>query len=669
MRSDRTTGISPDEFLRNLGESGIVNVDEARAVLEALPAGNSDGKSLAGGLVGAGKLTSYQAEAILNRRFEELQIGNYEVLDRLGAGGMGAVYRARHRRMKRIVALKVLSKDVARTDTFVQRFQREVETIAQLNHPNIVMAYDADEAEVGPFLVMEFVNGRDLSSEVQKNGPLPAAVAVDAVLQAARGLEYAHSKGIIHRDIKPANLLRDASGTVKVADLGLARLADRSGTKEQSALTQAGGILGTLDYMAPEQAMDSLNIDHRVDVYSLGCTLYYLLVGRPVYEAPSLMALLLKHSAAAIPSLCEARPDLPSQLDAVFQQMVAKAPADRYQSMAQVVRALERLEGLSTISPAVVVAPRAAQTDPALAGATVDHGPQGQGLDLFGGQNIPMGATLVQPVPATRSEAAGLTIIVAEPSRTQAAIVRNYLQQLGAAAVHTTSSGQEALDLTRKNHAQVLVSALHLSDMTGVQLAQAVRADVGCRDAGFILLTSEEDAGEHTGLAAVDRAVLMYKPFDRDQLARSVGRATEKAPAQPQPAASATRRPADLVVVVVEPSRTQAGIVRGYLGQLGIDKTHWTGTGKQAIDMARQLHADVVLGSMHLPDMTGLEMAEALHGSADCAEVAVVLATSGSDADESGALRNAPRTVMMLKPFDPQKLAQALARATGVSFS
>src|SRR5262249_3835465 len=163
-----------------------------------------------------------------------------------------------------------------------------------LSHPNIVMAHDADEAEAGHFLVMEFVNGRDLATEVQQRGPLPVAEAVACLIQAARALEYAHRQGIIHRDIKPSNLLRDVSGVVKVADLGLARVNDSPGRAgpEQSALTQAGTIMGTVDFMPPEQALGQPNIDHRVDVYSLGCTLHFLLTGHPPYVGTTLMGIL-----------------------------------------------------------------------------------------------------------------------------------------------------------------------------------------------------------------------------------------------------------------------------------------------------------------------------------------------------------------------------------------
>ncbi len=280
-----------------------------------LPPG-ADGRSLARELVTAGILTAYQMEAVCDRKYAELRIGNYDVLDRLGAGGMGTVFKARHRRMKRIVALKVLSRELVKEEILVRRFQREVETIARLSHPNIVMAHDADEDAVGPFLVMEFINGRDLASVVEREGPLGVSAAVDCILQAARGLAYAHGQGMIHRDIKPANLLRDADGLVKVADLGLARFNNLEGAG--GGITQAGRILGTVDYMPPEQAIDSAGVDHRADIYSLGATLHYLLLGRPPYQGQTMMATLLKHRDAPIPSLSEIRPEVPAALNALF---------------------------------------------------------------------------------------------------------------------------------------------------------------------------------------------------------------------------------------------------------------------------------------------------------------------------------------------------------------
>jgi serine/threonine-protein kinase len=340
--------LSREQFIRNLSDSGLFSQEEIDAALRA-PAGSGevDGEAVAQRLIAAGKLTPFQATAVRERHFDELAIANYQVLDRLGTGGMGTVYKARHRRMKRVVAIKVLARDVGQSENFVQRFQREVETIARLSHPNIVMAHDADEDAAGPFLVMEFVNGCDLATLVTKQGPLSVANALNCILQAAHGLAYAHAQGIIHRDIKPANLLRDVAGIVKVTDLGIARLSSLASEKDAlatSGLTQTGSILGTVDYMAPEQAIDSTRIDGRADIYSLGATLYFLLVGEPPYPSQSVMAALLKHRDAPIPSLTEARKDIPAALDTVFRRMMAKAPAERFPSMLEVIRALEKIE-------------------------------------------------------------------------------------------------------------------------------------------------------------------------------------------------------------------------------------------------------------------------------------------------------------------------------------
>jgi len=310
---------SRKQFLHNLGQSGLYSADDLSRIAESYSE-VTDGNEFAAKLTVAGKLTKFQAEAIRDGSVSELVIGNYEILAKLGAGGMGTVFKARHRRMKRVVALKVMSRELCQDEKAVQRFQREVETIARLSHPNVVVAYDADESEVGHFLVMEFVDGRDLTALVLKNGPLPLQDAVNFICQAATGLEYAHSQGIIHRDVKPANMLLDNHGVVKVTDLGLARLHEGNAANPNSGLTQAGGIVGTVDYMSPEQAVDSSTIDSRSDIYSLGCTLYYLLVGSPPYQGASIMATLLKHRDAPTPFLSAMRPDVPAALEAVFSQ-------------------------------------------------------------------------------------------------------------------------------------------------------------------------------------------------------------------------------------------------------------------------------------------------------------------------------------------------------------
>ena len=216
-----------------------------------------------------------------------------------------------------------------------------MEAAAKLNHSNIVQAYDASEHEGVHYLVMEYVEGKDLAVLIAENGPLPIAQAVDYVIQAARGLQYAHKHQIVHRDIKPSNLLLDKEGTVKILDMGLARMTGLVEEPNRDRLTGSGQMMGTCDYMAPEQSFDAHQADARADIYSLGCTLYKLLTGHVLYKGESLLQILLAHRESPIPPLCQDRPEAPPQLDVVYRKMVAKRPEDRYQSMTEVITALE----------------------------------------------------------------------------------------------------------------------------------------------------------------------------------------------------------------------------------------------------------------------------------------------------------------------------------------
>ncbi len=225
-----------------------------------------------------------------------------------------------------------------KTPDALARFHREVQAAARLEHQNIVIAYDADEANGTHFFVMQFVAGSDLSSVVKSKGPLPIDQAIQCVTQAARGLEFAHRQGVIHRDIKPANLLLDGDGTVKILDMGLARIEGETGVNAE--LTSTGTVMGTVDYMAPEQALSTKSADARSDIYSLGITLWYLLTGRAAYEGDSLMARLMAHANHPIPSLKGARPDVSDSLDSLFRRMIAKKPEDRFQSMTEVLTAI-----------------------------------------------------------------------------------------------------------------------------------------------------------------------------------------------------------------------------------------------------------------------------------------------------------------------------------------
>lgn len=262
----------------------------------------------------------------------------YRVIGLLGVGGMGSVYQAEHRMMERPVALKVISRSLVDDADAVARFQREVKSAARLAHPNIVAAYDAEQAGDVHFLVMEYVEGVSLDKLVAERGPLPAGEACEYIRQAAWGLQHAFERGTVHRDIKPHNLMRTPQGQIKVLDFGLARFA--SDRRSDGSLTKAGTVMGTPDYIAPEQANDARTADIRADIYALGCTLYQLLAGRVPFPQGSLLQKLMAHAEQEPASLSLLRPDLPDGLSQVVARMMAKAPAWRYQTPAEVAEAL-----------------------------------------------------------------------------------------------------------------------------------------------------------------------------------------------------------------------------------------------------------------------------------------------------------------------------------------
>ncbi len=268
------------------------------------------------------------------------RLGDYRIVSRLGSGGMGAVYRAVHERMGREVAVKLLRPEIQKNPMLLQRFDREVRAAAKLSHPNIVAALDAREHDGLHFLVTELVEGRDLDQTVRLGGALPIVDAVECALQAARGLAYAHSQGVIHRDIKPANLLRSKDGTVKILDMGLARLNNTDSSTDVN-LTGTGVMMGTAAYMPPEQARDTRKADARSDLYSLGCTLFYLLTGRTAFSGTTQMDMILSHVNQPIPSLRQINARIPLAVDRVFQRLVAKSPDDRFQSAEELIPVLQ----------------------------------------------------------------------------------------------------------------------------------------------------------------------------------------------------------------------------------------------------------------------------------------------------------------------------------------
>jgi eukaryotic-like serine/threonine-protein kinase len=254
------------------------------------------------------------------------------------------------------VALKILPPSLARDKNLLLRFHREVDVAARLSHPNIVSVLDADEDRGVQFMTMEYIDGNDLDRLIRDGGVLSIEQALDCVTQAAKGLEAAHAQGIVHRDIKPGNLMLDQSGVVRVLDLGLARLVEAAnpfGENAPGQLTRSGTYIGTVDFMAPEQGVDSRQVDHRADIYSLGCTLCYLLTGRPPFDGANVLARLMAHQERLPKSLLAARPTVPRALDATYQRMMAKKPDDRPASMTEVVRLLEACRSPSIEAGAV----------------------------------------------------------------------------------------------------------------------------------------------------------------------------------------------------------------------------------------------------------------------------------------------------------------------------
>jgi hypothetical protein len=268
---------------------------------------------------------------------ELLNHPRYEILGTLGAGGMGAVFKARHLLMDRVVALKVIHRHLTTRPDLVERFRNEVKAAAKLTHPNIVTAYDAEQVENLHILVMEFVEGRTLDRILAEQGPLPPDEVCDYIRQAALGLQQAHEMGLVHRDIKPHNLMLTPRGVVKILDFGLARLGREA---SESRLTPVEGMMGTVDYMAPEQARTPQEADIRADIYSLGCTAYHLLTGVPPLGNRTVAEKLLAHQAGATVPLRQARPNVPAPLSLVVETMMARDPAHRYQTPAEVERAL-----------------------------------------------------------------------------------------------------------------------------------------------------------------------------------------------------------------------------------------------------------------------------------------------------------------------------------------
>ncbi|MEK6258069.1 MAG: SUMF1/EgtB/PvdO family nonheme iron enzyme [Planctomycetota bacterium] len=415
-----------DVFVERLVSSSVLDRETVDREITSLVESPRTAVSLGERLVSRGLLTPFQFSSLLRTQKPGLVLGEYIILSPLGRGGMGAVYRARHRRMDRIVAIKVLPPSAALDPQAASRFSREIRAVARLSHPNIVAAHDAGEDSGVAYLVMECIDGIDLSTCVRTHGPLSVAHAVECIAQAAEGLEYAHQQGIIHRDIKPSNLIlchdrASASGAtgeglrspvllentggpkqppvaperesmttvrhddsphaippsalrIKVLDLGLARFQAEVPTSHEASpvITRSGMMFGTPEYMSPEQAVNASTADQRSDIYSLGCTLYFLLTGRPVLAGQTFLETVMAHQLQSLPSLAASRADVPAELEQIFRRMTARNAEQRYASMRDVREALRAIpdDRLSRVPSAAVLKPLATEHASQHAGST-----------------------------------------------------------------------------------------------------------------------------------------------------------------------------------------------------------------------------------------------------------------------------------------------------------
>ena len=340
--------VSVDPLLAALRDSGQHSADKVAAAERAFAECGGRPADLAERLNGAGILTRYQYKKLQAGRAADLVFGPYLILDKIGEGGMGKVYRAMQLRMNRLVALKVVRPQLMANKTVLKRYEREAAAAAKLDHPNIVKLYDAELADGRYFLAMEYVEGLDLAKLVKQFGPLPYQEACEYVRQAALGLHHAHSQSLIHRDIKPSNLLvygeRALPGTngkaaLKILDMGLVRsiLDEDDG---QPDLTRDGTVVGTPDYMSPEQAKNSSTVTPQADIYSLGCTLYYLITGKAPYPDGTPVEKLIKHQLDPFPDVRKLVPSVPAALARVLADMTAKRVSDRTPTAAAVALAI-----------------------------------------------------------------------------------------------------------------------------------------------------------------------------------------------------------------------------------------------------------------------------------------------------------------------------------------
>jgi response regulator RpfG family c-di-GMP phosphodiesterase len=436
-------------------------------------------------LVEHGLLTDYQVGRIEAGTSFGLILGNYRVLDRLGAGGMGVVFRAEHIRMRKQVAVKVLPFGPERDERILRRFFTEIRAIAQLHHPNIVSAIDAGVAEspdgqgnVLHFFVMEYISGQDLEHLVHENGPLAVGKACDLMYQVASALAEAHKHNLVHRDIKPSNIQVTPEGQAKLLDFGLAR-------HFKTGMTEPGTLLGTLDFMAPEQVKDASTVDIRADIYALGGVLYWCLTGNtPFASRGTMLQDLASRIHQSAPSLCSKRPDVPAELDGLLKRLMALHPEERFGTPQAVMRALL----------------------PFLKADVRDH---------FLVPRLPMPVEPRSPGSDCPGRVHHILLVDDEPS------IRNfcrYVLKSDSLECAEAGGGHEALALLRKRKYDLVLLDVNLPDLSGPEVCQKLRGEPPWPNLKIIMASGNANVEVMAHLLLSGADDFITKPFSLSQL-------------------------------------------------------------------------------------------------------------------------------------------------------
>ncbi len=336
--------VTAAKLIELVGKSQLADPQVLQKALDAIRAEHggelpTDAVELAKALQAHKIVTRWHCEKLLAGKYKGFFLGNHKLLGHIGSGGMSSVYLAEHTKMHDLRAIKVLPQSRLGKSSYLARFQQEAKAIASLNHPNVVRAHDIDNQGDTHYIVMEYVDGDDLQTIVKKKGPLPFDKVANYMAQAAHGLQHAHDIGLIHRDIKPANILINSAGKVKILDLGLALFTDDA--EASLTIDFNDKVLGTADYLAPEQALNSHKVDHRADLYGLGCTMYFLLTGHAPFPEGTIAQRIAKHQKEMPKEIRKIRPECPGELEGICWKLMQKDAKFRYASAAQTAEVLE----------------------------------------------------------------------------------------------------------------------------------------------------------------------------------------------------------------------------------------------------------------------------------------------------------------------------------------